>query len=111
MGAYNILKVNEQCLNCGTSLMLNIQFKFGDTWQCNYLLGEKIRWGGADVGVQNLDKVKVYGISELAHCLHCKSPILEEYDIIVNKDIISSVVPMISLADYDSDVNGNYCPL
>ncbi len=63
MGAYNVLKVNEQCLNCGASIMLDIQFKFGDTWQYNYLLGEKIRWGGADIGIPNLDKVKVYGIT------------------------------------------------
>ena len=27
MGAYNILKVNEQCLNCAISFTMNIQFK------------------------------------------------------------------------------------
>jgi len=111
MGTYNTLKVDEQCLSCGASFILNIQFKFGETWLYNYRLGEKIKWGSANNGIPNLDKVKVYGVSESDHCPHCKNPILGEYDIIMNKDIINSIVPMNSLGDYDFDVDGNYCPL
>ncbi len=111
MGAYNILKVNEQCLNCGTSFTMNVQFKFGDTWQYNYVIGEKLRWGGADVGIPNLDKVKVYGISELEHCPHCQHSITSEYDIMISNDVILNINPLVDLADYNLDVDGCYCLL
>lgn len=87
--------------------MVNIQFKFGDTWQNQYLIGDLIRWGGADIGMPGLDKVKVYGISELDKCPSCQQPIFDEYEIIVEKDIIKYINPIFNLEDYDSN-DGNY---
>lgn len=102
MGAYNILKINITCKNCDTLFMVNIQFKFGDTWQYEYFLGEKIKWEGADIGVPGFDKVKVYGICELDRCIACGYSLVREYDIIIEKDIIKYITPLISLDDYDS---------
>jgi len=107
MGAYNILKINAKCENCNVLFMDNIQFKFGDTWQNEYLIGEKIKWGGADIGVPGLNKVKVYGVSESYRCQVCGYLIAREYDIIIEKDIIENITPLTNLEDYNFD-EGNY---
>ena len=107
MGAYNILKIDCQCKNCTASFAVNIQFKFADTWQNEYVIGEEVKWGGADIGIPGLDKVKVYGVSELDKCPACGYPLNSEYDIYIEKDIIKSATPIADLNDYDAN-DGNY---
>jgi len=105
MGAYNILKTEIQCVHCKNTFCGDIQFKFGDTWQNIYIIGDKIGWGGADIGQPGYRKVKVYGILEQQECPICGLPL--EYDIIVEKDIIKYIAPLASLEDYNSE-DGNY---
>jgi hypothetical protein len=50
MGAFNILVIQIQCKVCQHLLKGNLQFKFGDTWQHQYLIGDKIKWGKNDIG-------------------------------------------------------------
>lgn len=107
MGAYNILKTTCQCNNCAASFIVNIQFKFADTWQNEYVIGEEVKWGGADIGTRGLDKVKVYGVSELDKCPVCGCSLASEYDIYIEKDIIKSVSPIADLNDYNIN-DGNY---
>lgn len=107
MGAYNILKTEIQCNHCKKLFLGNIQFKFGDTWQNVYSIGEKIKWGGADIGQPGNNKVKVYGILEEQKCPACWLPLGYEYDIIIEKDIINLVTPLADLKDYNSE-DGNY---
>lgn len=107
MGAYNVLKIDVQCINCDNVFEGRIQFKFGDTWQNVYSIGEKIKWGGADIGEPGYDKVKVYGVLEEDRCPICGIPLEYEYDIIIERDIIKYIIPLISLEDYSSD-DGNY---
>lgn len=107
MGAYNILKTEIQCKHCKNVFSGSVQFKFGDTWQNVYYIGEKIKWGGADIGYPGHEKVKVYGILEEQKCPICDFPLEYEYDIIVEKDIIKNVIPLTNLEDYNSG-DGNY---
>ncbi len=108
MSAFNILHLNVNCFNCGTKNNLRIQFKFGDTWQIEYHLGEKIKWGGNDIGIEHLKNVKVYGIAESVQCSTCGCNYAnEEYDIIIASDIIVQVAPMENFSDY-SIGNGHY---
>ncbi len=46
MSAFNILLVDIECIQCHQSNIQRLQFKFGDTWQYTYKLGDKVRWGG-----------------------------------------------------------------
>lgn len=107
IGAYNILKMNINCKYCNALSVVNIQFKFADTWQHQYRIGEKVMWGGADIGIPGLDKVNVYGVSELDKCPTCGHPLPYEYDILIEDDIIKQVKPINNLGDHNTN-DGNY---
>ncbi len=108
MSAYNILNSQITCSNCRSQYIANIQFKFGDTWQIHYKLGDKIRWGGNDIGYAGLTKVKVYGVLETDNCPICGNEnSLNEFDINIENDIITSLNPINDLKEYLKD-DGNY---
>lgn len=100
MGAFNILKVKAPCPSCGAIAHFEIQFKYGRTWQIEYQLGNAIRWGGNDVGEASLEKVAVEAIG--GPCPHCNEDFLE-FDIIIEKNIIISVIPIKSPREFESE--------
>lgn len=108
MGAYNTLTTDICCQNCHRMYNAKVQFKFGDTWQFEYKVGDKIVRGGNDIGMKDLPKVKVYGVVEAAACPYCGYFNEEEYDINIEKDVIKSVTPMSNLQDYNNDEDGNF---
>jgi hypothetical protein len=57
MGAFNVLLVRTRCASCGEEADLHLQFKYGDTWQMEYKLGDKLRWGGNDIGTSGPRRV------------------------------------------------------
>lgn len=69
MGAFNILVIEAACSSCGVAIDLRIQFKFGDTWQHEYRLGDKLKWNGNDIGLPNLRRIAIEGVSE--DCPNC----------------------------------------
>ncbi len=101
MGTFNVLKIQNICSICSIRSEIRIQFSFGDTWQFEYEIGDTIRWGGYDIGKPNLPKVKVYGILETEKCFNCNSPyIIDEFDILVQFDVIMEVQKMANFSDY-----------
>jgi hypothetical protein len=86
MGAYNTLKIKTKCNGCSKEKDLLIQFKYGDTWDYQYNLGEKLRWGGNDIGIEGAKKVALDGVSE--PCKDCMA--VSDYIIFLEKDVISS---------------------
>jgi DNA-directed RNA polymerase subunit RPC12/RpoP len=108
MSAYNILTATIQCPNCHHTNEGCIQFKFGDTWQHHYKSGDTIKWGGNDIGIANLQAVKVYGILESYRCNECGYRLETEYDILIQHDMIKSVHPAKNIQEYDNDPEGNY---
>jgi len=108
MGAFNILLTEISCSNCHTKYQGRIQFKFGSTWQNEYYIGDKVKWGGNDIGTPNISKVKVYGILEDEKCPNCKQKNEnKEFDIIVEADKISKVKILKDTRDYLAN-EGNY---
>lgn len=91
MSAYNSLQTDAPCSNCGITVPLEIQFKFGDTWQHVYHVGDTLRWGGNDIGEPGHAHVLVEGVA--GPCPQCGARYLE-YDIVVERDAIRSVVPV-----------------
>jgi len=71
MGLFNTLLVAISCPDCGGWHEARIQFKFGDTWQFEYSMGDTIKWGGNDIGSADFLRVKVYGIIESTICPFC----------------------------------------
>ncbi|WP_291913996.1 hypothetical protein [Chitinophaga sp. CB10] len=84
MGAFNVLIAEVLCPDCTKKHDGRIQFKFGNTWQLIYQVGDIIKWGGNDIGNSDLKKVKVYGIIESGLCPYCNNcNIVDEYDILI----------------------------
>jgi hypothetical protein len=52
MSAYNTVVLPRQtnCPHCGSGIRPRIQFKYGDTQQHDYSVGDRIKWGGNDIG-------------------------------------------------------------
>lgn len=94
MGAFNTLTTELQCQNCTMGFDARIQFKFGDKWQYEYLIGDKIKWGGNDEGIHDLKNVKVYGILENDVCTTCGHKNPEVFDIYLSHDVIKEVRAM-----------------
>lgn len=108
MGTFNTLVADIECENCGNTFEGKIQFKFGDTWQYVYKIGDKIKWGGNDIGKPGMRNVKVYGILENDTCPNCSEKFGScEFDIIIECDTIRQVVKMKDIHDYYPQ-DGNY---
>lgn len=101
MSAFNTLNVAIACENCNKEFPIRLQFKFGDTWQFEYKMREKIKWGGNDTGKPHLRKVKVYGMAESTICTFCnhKNP-HDEYDIYFEDDVITEIRVMNNIKEY-----------
>lgn len=111
MGLFNVLKANIKCINCKQNFAGQIQFKFGQTDHLFYEIGDKIKWGGYEIGFSGLAKVKVYGIleSEFEQCTSCGYVNSNsEFDIVIKSDIITSVDPLLDIEIYNATDGGTY---
>lgn len=112
MSSYNILITESVCTNCGVKSPVRIQFKFGNTWQLQYRIGDTISWGGNDIGSPNLTDVKAYGIAESTVCPSCNEDrIPEEYDVFIKNNVITGIAPMENIDDYLPPGNTEYMVL
>lgn len=90
MGAFNTLSLEETCPACGEKVKVRVQFKYGDTWQYGYKIGDQIRWGGNDIGKPGLRRVILDGAAE--PCQKCGYEAMD-YEILVENDKIISCKP------------------
>jgi len=70
VSAYNTTSASLRCPRCASLAAVKVQFKFGNTWQHEYSLGDRLQWGGNDIGVQGKHHVVVDGIVEES-CPNC----------------------------------------
>jgi hypothetical protein len=80
MGAFNTVSGTVPCPSCGAVVDVEVQFKYGNTWQFAYKIGEKLRWGGLDVGGPGLGHVVVDGVVEQI----CPKCALDEWEVYVH---------------------------
>jgi hypothetical protein len=91
MTAFNSVNGQVTCPNCGQVSDFDVQFKYGDTWQYIYRIGDKIRWGGNDIGTRGRKRVLVEGIA--GPCFHCHNDNLD-FDVLIVEDEIVAIVPV-----------------
>lgn len=70
MSAYNIVRAELACPSCKSEVSVRVQFKFADTWQHEYEVGDVLRWGGNDVGERALAHAVIDGVVE-GSCPRC----------------------------------------
>ena len=87
MSAFNTLVAELPCPNCVRQVHMRVQFKYGDSWQVEYQLGDKIRWGGNDVGEPGHRRGVVDGAGE--PCPQCGSS--GDFEILLEADRIDRV--------------------
>lgn len=108
MGFFNTLITETTCPNCGAKPEIRIQYKYGNTRQLHYSMGDTITWGGNDVGNPALTKVKAYGIAESITCTACNEECIpEEYDVFIIENKITKFAPIKSIEEY-LDGDGEY---
>jgi len=95
MSAFNTVTVAIIDPETGNSTPLRIQFKFGDTWQYQYQIGDKLKWGGNDIGPRDAKHVVVDGV------LEGQSPtgVGEDFEVHIRDGVIEKVVP--ASGDFD----------
>lgn len=95
MGAFNTLVSDLACPNCSRRVRMRIQFKYGDTRQYEYEVGDEIRWGGNDIGEPGHKKVVVDGAGE--PCPACGSS--GNFEVVLCEDRIE--LPVVASGRYD----------
>jgi hypothetical protein len=91
MSAFNSVVAQMRCPQCGNVANRLVQFRYGDTWQYEYSLGDKLGWGGNDIGVPDARRVRVAGFAET--CPICDSD-GSEMIVIVERDVLKEVLPL-----------------
>ena len=102
MSAFNTVETLTVCPVCAAEGRFEVQFKYGDTWQHHYQVGEPLRWGGNDVGVRGAALVVVDGIG--GPCLNCGADFIES-DVVIVDNIIESVALLAGARKVESELN------
>lgn len=104
MGAYNEVKANVECPNCHNRVPVWIQFKFGDTAQHRYAVGDTLSWRGNDVGVSGLREVLVQG--EALGCPVCGFNGDWPVVLTVKTDVLSSAQTELGVSAFVGNTDG-----
>lgn len=99
MGAFNELKASVSCPICKEENEFAIQFKYGDTWQYEYKIGDILKWGGNDIGKNNVKIVAVEGLG--GPCPKCGTRFLN-FEIEIKNDRIDNVKGLDHEKEYPS---------
>jgi hypothetical protein len=108
MGAFNTLHTPINCTNCAHSFDIRVQFKFGEVWQYQYYLKNKIKCRSNDNRFSGHFKVEVYGIAENVKCPYCEYANSEEYDILIEDNVIRKIEVIKDIRKYEEDPEGNF---
>lgn len=104
MSLFNTLKTQVSCLSCGAVTLQNIQFKYGDTYQHEYSLGDEILWSNSqpnnDWGCASDEHVVVEGLGEKCSTCLGSFPV---FDIFVRKNVIEKVKNHSDEFDFSQD--------
>jgi hypothetical protein len=100
MGAYNlVLDVTASCPRCGTPSTIDVQFKYGATGQHSYRIGDRLTWGGNDIGTPGKGSVVVDGAAD-SGCSACGYDGDWDRYVHVSSDRIDRVTPADGSIDF-----------
>jgi hypothetical protein len=91
MSAFNTVRGTAACPRCGRTSEAEVQFKYGNTWQYSYRLGDRLRWGGNDIGSPGRKLVVAEGVG--GPCPFCKAGYLD-FDVFIEGDILVRIEPV-----------------
>jgi hypothetical protein len=94
MSAFNVVHLHWHDPQTNKILDINVQFKYGDTWQYEYEVGDILKWGGNDIGIKDVKHVVVFGALENDH-----SEVPEDFEVHIVDGKIEKVIPV--TGDFD----------
>jgi len=100
MGAFNEVLGKLPCPQCLNLVEIEIQFKYGSVFQHKYKLGEKLIWGGNDVGMP--DRARVVLDGEGSKCSSCGYDRDWPVYVYLDNDVITSVTVATGVYDFAS---------
>ena len=108
MSAYNeVIRSDEEvCPRCDSKIQRSVQFKYGDTWQHRFAVGDRLTWGGNDVGEPGHKVVVVLG--HPGECPVCGHVPERTYDVTIRQDVIEGVRPSDGTYDYGGSGQGYF---
>jgi hypothetical protein len=71
---------------------VGVQFKYGATWQYQYAMGDRLRWGANDTGVPGRKTVVADGAAD-ARCPSCEYDGDWDFYVFIERDRIVRVAP------------------
>jgi hypothetical protein len=98
MSAFNVVTVTTACPGCQSPVPVRIQFKYGNTWQYEYKVGNRLKWGGNDIGKPGYRRVVVDGVAE--KCPNCGYNDERNFYVFVEHDVIKAVEPASNRYDF-----------
>lgn len=98
MSAFNVVTITTACPGCQQSVAIRVQFKYGDTWQHEYEVGDRLNWGGNDIGKPGHKRVVVDGAAE--KCPSCAYDPECDFYVFVEHDVIVSIEPASNRYDF-----------
>lgn len=72
MGLFNIVRIEMPCPACGERDRFEIQFKYSETYQHEYELGQRIRWGHPTLNQGTPGHRRVLVDACGGDCRHCQ---------------------------------------
>ncbi len=97
MSAFNTVKVEHKCASCGHLVELSVQFKYGEVWQYEYEIGDRLKWGKNNIGQPGNKRVVVDGAAERCPVCHAEGA---DYEVWLEDDRIVSVQPACGRYDF-----------
>lgn len=99
MGAFNTVHIKWRDPQTSEIVEFKVQFKYGDTWQYDYQVGDLLKWGGNDIGNKDAKRVVVDG------CLDTDIPITfpslpEDFEVYIVNGRIEKVIPATGRFDF-----------
>ena len=71
MAAFNSVRQIVECPNCRSEVRVDVQFKYGNTWQLHYDIGDAaLNAGGNDIGNPDAIRVVIDAVGHVS-CPNC----------------------------------------
>ena len=105
MGLVNYVSAPLICSHCGRTEMFRVCFRYGDVWQHEYRVGDRIEWDRNNVGVAGKGNVVADG--EASACPHCHE-LGGPCEVYLERDAITGVCPASGKFDFRHAPVGDY---
>lgn len=105
MSAFNTVRGRVTCPSCETDVDVLAQFKYGEIWQHEYSIGDRLKWGTNQIGKPGAKRVIVDAVAET--CPKCGYQDEWSLYLVVENDILTALASASGKYDFIKE-SSNY---